>query len=462
MRSNFFQRIFFFFYGLAWAIAKPLLKKHKRLREGYAERILGGAWLELKDKEPVSLWMQAASGGEAYLTLALLKYIPKTHAHCHILCTSMTKQGMEVLQRGKQAFEQAWQEKYTEKCPLISICYFPFDDKKSMQKAFSLARPKICILLETELWPNFMRMCRDNKSLLYVVNARMTEKTYKAYKKIKGIFAGINPDKIFATREQDKDWYQEIFPQSDCKFMHNIKFDTVWQELSLAMQTKRENSLQKVFAPNVCMYLFASVRQEEEQELIPLAEKLHASKAKSVICIVPRHVARFAEWKKVLQAKGLPVHFATELFEKNMQMQAQDIVVWDRFGDLKELYALADYVFVGGSLVPLGGQNFLEALVYGLIPHTGIYLHNFLWAFEMADNTPDNTKDKAKKRAKNLAEENLLCLHKNSAMLAETFLALPEEKFTQHAEIQERFKTWLKPLTGDTKRVMQEILEKAE
>ncbi len=129
-------------------------------------------------------------------------------------------------------------------------------------------------------------------------------------------------------------------------------------------------------------------------------------------------------------------------------MQAQDIVIWDRFGDLKELYALADYVFVGGSLVPLGGQNFLEALVYGRIPHTGVHLHNFLWTFEMQNG------------AKNLAEENLLCLHENFAMLAETFLALPEEKFTQHTKIQERFKIWLKPLIGDTKKIMDEILEK--
>lgn len=447
------QRLFFFFYSCAWALAKPLLKKHKRLREGYAERVIGGAWLELAEKAPVTLWIQAASGGEAYLTLALLNAIPKTHAHCHILCTSMTKQGMEILQKGKQAFEKAWQEKYTEQCPLISLCYFPFDDKKSMHKAFLLARPKLCILLETELWPHFMQQCKANASLLYVVNARMTEKTHKAYKKIKGIFSGINPDKIFATREQDKEYYQEIFPQSRCEFMHNIKFDTVYQELAFAMrdmQEKNENSLQKVFAPEVCVYLFASVREEEEQELIPLLEKLHAKKTKSVICIAPRHVARFAEWKKNLQKKGLTVHFVTDLFEKKVHMQAQDIIVWNRFGDLKELYAMADYVFVGGSLVPLGGQNFLEALVYGIIPHTGIYLHNFLWAFEMHG------------KAKNLAEENLLCLHENTAMLEQTFLALPEEKSTQHAQIQERFKLWLKPLIGDTKKVMEEILENAK
>lgn len=445
------QKLFFFLYGFLWTLAKPFLKKHKRLREGYEERIIGGTWAELAQKKPVSLWIQAASGGEAYLTLALMKYLTKKHgehAHLHILCTSMTKQGMEVLQKGKQAFETAWQEKYTEKSPEISLCYFPFDDTKSMEKAFALARPEICILLETELWPNFMRVCREKKSLLYIVNARMTEKTHRAYKKIKTVFTGINPDKIFATRQKDKEYYQEIFPQSVCECMHNIKFDTVYQELCLAMQAKKENSLQKVFTPKCCVYLFASVRQEEEQELLPLIEKLHAAKTKSIVCIVPRHVARFHEWKKMLLEKGIPSRFASELFEKNEQMQAQDIVVWDRFGELKELYALADYVFVGGSLVPLGGQNFLEALVYGRIPHTGIYLDNFLWAFEMQNG------------AKNLAEENLLCLHESPAMLAETFLILPEEKFTQHAKIQERFKTWLKPLIGDTKKIMDEILEK--
>lgn len=442
------QKLFFFLYGLLWALAKPLLKKHKRLREGYEERIIGGAWQDLVYKEPVSIWIQAASGGEAYLTLALLKNISREHSQLHILCTSMTKQGMEVLEKGKSAFESAWQEKQSGKCPEISLCYFPFDDKISMEKAFLLARPKICVLLETELWPNFMRLCREKKSLLYVVNARMTEKTYAAYKKIKKIFAGINPDAIFATRQKDKNYYQEIFPQSICEFMHNIKFDIVYQELCLAMQAKKENSLQKFFAPKVCVYLFASVRQEEEQELLPLIEKLHAAKTKSVLCIAPRHVARFGEWKKALQNMGLVVRFASELFEKNEQIQAQDIIIWDRFGDLKGLYALADYVFVGGSLVPLGGQNFLEALVYGRIPHTGIHLHNFLWAFEMQGN------------AKNLAEENLLCLHSSSAMLAEIFLALSEEKNTQHAKIQECFKTWLKPLIGDTKKIMDEILKK--
>ncbi len=439
------QRIFFFLYGLLWFAVKPFLKKHKRLSEGYGERIVGGSWLELARKNPVSLWIQASSGGEAYLTLELLKHISAEHAGMHILCTSMTKQGMDVLQKGKQAFERKWQETHALPVPLISLCYFPFDDERSMQKAFSLARPKNCILLETELWPCFMLMCKKNGAALYVVNARMTDKTHAAYGKLKAVFSGVNPKKIFATREKDKEHYQEIFPQSECAFMHNMKFDGIYHELLLAMQEKKENPLQAVFDGRTCMYLFASVRREEEQELAPLIETLHRQKKKSAVCIAPRHVARFAEWKRILQEKGLNVRFVSDIFAENDQIKAGDIVVWDRFGDLKKLYALTDYAVVGGSFAPLGGQNFLEPLAYGIVPHTGVHLHNFLWVFE--------------KREKNLAEENLLYLHSSVSMLAKALLAQPEKKFTQHAEIQECFKIWLKPLIGGTKTVMEEILK---
>ena len=85
-----------------------------------------------------------------------------------------------------------------------------------------------------------MLMCKRNGTALYVVNARMTDKTHAAYRKLKAAFSGVNPKKIFATREKDKEHYQEIFPQSECAFMHNMKFDGIYHELLLAMQEKRK------------------------------------------------------------------------------------------------------------------------------------------------------------------------------------------------------------------------------
>ncbi len=443
------QGLFFSLYSLAWGLAKPFLKKHKRLQDGYAERLTGGNWQALAREKPVTLWIQAASGGEAYLALELLKYVPSLKnngENLHILCTSMTKQGMEVLQRGREAFMENWQKKTPQKpCPQISLCYFPFDGPKTMRRAFSSARPKACILLETELWPNFMRMCGEFGAKLYVVNGRMTEKTFSAYKKIKAVFGGINPRAVYATREKDREFFARIFPQSACRFMHNMKFDSVARELEFAMAEKKSNSLKEFFDPKTCVYLFASVRGEEEKDLVPLIAKLHGQKSKSALCVVPRHTARFSEWKKQLEAKGLAVSFVTELMDAQRKIGAGDIVVWNRFGDLKELYAAADYAFVGGSLAPLGGQNFLEPLVYGVIPHTGINLQNFMWVFETQG------------KQKNLAEENLLCLYASARSLEDTFCGLPEQKFAKHAEIQKRFKTWLGPLCGSSRKVMEEI-----
>lgn len=434
------RSLFFVLYGVLWALAKPLLKKHKRLREGYGERTVREGWQELKGKKPADLWIQAASGGEAYLCLEMLKCLPQTENPLHILCTSMTKQGIEVLLKGRDVLREKGGS-----VPEISVLYFPFDDKKSMAAAFGLARPKCCVLLETELWPCFMRTAKKCGVPLYIVNARMTEKTFAAYKKIKSVFSECQPDGIFATREKDRDFYKEIFPNSSCGFMHNIKFDMVYNELCEVLAGRKKNPLAETVSAQACVYLFASVREEEEKLLLPLAEKLHRDKTKSTVIIAPRHTARFGEWKKALSAKGAGVRLLTEILESGQKVQAGDIVVWDRFGDLKNLYALADYAFVGGSLVPLGGQNFMEPLVYGVIPHTGVYLDNFLWAFEMQG------------KGKNLAEENLLCLYKDIEGLTEVFLALPEKKFSQHAEIQQRFKTWLKPLIGDTKKTVESI-----
>lgn len=438
--------LFFAVYSLVWRLAVPFLKRHRRLSEGYDERLVGGSWQELADKNPVTVWIQGASGGEAYLVLEVLKHLPPAAEAQHVLCTSMTKQGMDVLHKGKEAFEKHWQEKYPQyPCPVVSLCYFPFDGRKQMRKAFLSARPKACILLETELWPNFMRICREQGAGLYVLNGRMTEKSYHAYKKIKSIFAGAEPLAVYATREKDKEYYREIFPASRCKFMHNMKFDSIWRELDLEAGHKKANPLKAFFEAEPCLYLLASVREEEEKSLIPLVQKLHGQKKKSAVCVVPRHAARFAEWKKSLEALGLTVRFASQYMQSGEKVKAGEIVVWDRFGDLKDLYGIADYVFVGGSLEHLGGQNFLEPLVCGVIPHTGVHLHNFLWAFEMQG------------KGKNLAEENLLCLHSSAESLAETFCALPEKKLSQRAEIQQRFKTWLKPLIGDTKKAAEEI-----
>ena len=321
-----------------------------------------------------------------------------------------------------------------------------------MQKAFLLAKPKICILLETELWPNFMKMCKLFHSKLYIVNARITEKTYKSYKKIQGILAEIAPYAIFATREKDKELYADLFPKTLCQFMYNIKFDIIYKELCLAMQNSEQNFLSHQesldfpsFPEESMVFLFASTREQEEDMLFSFLLKLHEQKPKSILILAPRHVTRFQAWQEKFQATKIPLLNRSN-FNMTSSFHAGDIILWDKFGELKKLFSLADYAFIGGSLVPLGGQNFLEALAYGIVPHTGMYLDNFLWTFET-------------KEQKNLVESQLLIMHKNIQELEQSFLALPEKKVNNKADIQASFKTWLKNYIGDTKKIMQKIIE---
>lgn len=440
-------KLFFICYNFLWLLATPFLKRHKRMKIGFEDRLIQGNWQTLPQKRPIDIWIQASSGGEAYLSLELLSCLEEKHSSLHILCTSMTKQGIDILTQGREDFFHAWKLKYKKQAPHIHICYFPLDSKKIMHKAFSLTTPKICILLETELWPNFMKMCKEFQTKLYIVNGRITEKTYNSYKKIQTILAEISPQTIYATKEKDKELYADLFPQATCQFMYNMKFDTTYKELCIAMQASTNNE-QKDFpqvAKSTCVFLFASIRKEEENILFPFLLTLHKQKTKSIIILAPRHVARFEAWQEKFNKENIHLINRTAC-NNNHTFQAGEIILWDKFGELKKLYALADYAFIGGSLVPLGGQNFLEALVYGVIPHTGIYLDNFLWTFETQGQ-------------KNLAELNLLALHNSINSLETTFLSLPERKFTEKAKIQATFKAWLKTYIDDTKKIMHDILE---
>lgn len=442
------SKLFFLCYNLLWFLVTPLLKKHHRMKQGFSERCVQGNWQTLPQEQSIDIWIQASSGGEAYLSLELLSYLEEKQSAKHILCTSMTSQGIDLLYKGKKDFLEVWAKKYQKPAPYIYICFFPLDSQKVMYNAFLRAKPKICILLETELWPNFMKMCKQFQTKLYIVNARITEKTYKSYKKIQTILTEIAPYAIYATREKDKELYAKLFPFTQCQCMHNMKFDTTYKELCLAMQQDTENNQEHssfpCFPNDSTVFLFASIRQEEEEMLFPFFLKLHEQKKQSIIILAPRHVARFRVWQEKFQKTSV-VLLARSNFNQNHCFQAGDIILWDQFGELKKLFALADYAFIGGTLAPLGGQNFLEALVYGVIPHTGIYLDNFLWTFET-------------KAQKNLVDLHLLILHKNIQELEQSFLALPEKKVKEKAKIQVNFKAWLKTYIGDTKKIMQTIL----
>lgn len=157
-------------YGLAWLAARPVLCRHKRLQEGFPQRLVPDGWpgsalgMETGDGSASShtrsdIWLQAASGGEAYLVWELLAHLAVlcekqgTPEPLRVLATTWTRQGLDIL--------QDMSGKLHEKHPWLSVrsAFFPLDAPKLMEKALDQVRPRVVGLLETELWPGLMLAC---------------------------------------------------------------------------------------------------------------------------------------------------------------------------------------------------------------------------------------------------------------------------------------------------------------
>ncbi|MCL1889203.1 MAG: 3-deoxy-D-manno-octulosonic acid transferase [Desulfovibrionaceae bacterium] len=359
-------------YQLLWRIARPLLRKHRRLGEGFDERLAPPAWPRLQpapaSAAPCRLWLHGASGGEAYLIreLALeLAARPSSRQKFTLLCTSLTSQGLEILRQTQKD------------CPAGSLellpAYLPLDEPQIMRRAVRQAfgspppaSPALLALLETELWPGLLLACREYGLPTLILNGRLTEKSLRAYHPFRSFLRRLAPRRILAGSPADQERFRSLFGSSaPCDLMPNIKFDRI----------RFENTLPGAVPGS--LIALASVREEEETLLAPLLPELLAQAPQCAIALAPRHLHRLEAWEKRLQALNLPYIRAGSL--QNSAPPPGQILLWDSFGNLQQVYRQASAVFVGGSLAPLGGQNFLEPLACGLIPCIGPSWQNFTW-----------------------------------------------------------------------------------
>ncbi|MCL1915224.1 MAG: 3-deoxy-D-manno-octulosonic acid transferase [Desulfovibrionaceae bacterium] len=359
-------------YQLLWRLARPLLRRHRRLGEGFAERLAPPPWPRIHtghaSATPCRLWLHGASGGEAYLIreLALeLAARQSSRPKFTLLCTSLTNQGLEILRQAQKD------------CPADSLellpAYLPLDEPQIMRRAVRQvfgpqrpASPAVLALLETELWPGLLLACREYDLPTLILNGRLTEKSLRAYYPFRSFLRHLPPRRILASSPADQERFRSLFGSAaPCDLMPNIKFDRI-----------RFEDAPPPVVPGSLIAL-ASVREEEEALLVSCLPELLAQAPECAIALAPRHLHRLEAWEKRLQALNLPYIRAGSL--QNLAPPPGQILLWDSFGNLHQVYRQASAVFVGGSLAPLGGQNFLEPLACGLIPCIGPSWQNFAW-----------------------------------------------------------------------------------
>jgi len=361
MSENLVDVLLFRFYSLIWTLALPLLRLNRRLAEGYEQRRLQ------KDiPSSVDLWIQAASGGECYLSWTLLKYLHPDH-RVRVLVTTNTSQGLEILDRAIADISK------DQEALDIQTAFFPFDKPGIMAAAVNVLQPRVMVLLETEIWPGLLQALKRHGTKILLLNGRMTDKSLRRYSIMRTFWRRFSPDRILAISRDDAYRFSCLSGEQRVDIMPNMKFDRLISGSDSELLD--ENELSSVLG-NRQFVVLGSIRKEEEEAIVKIIMEIRKRKPKAVIGLFPRHLHRIDRWKERFALLSVPCILRTEM---GAVVQPETIVLWDTFGELISAYKTATAVFVGGSLAPCGGQNFLEPLISGVKPIIGPSWENFAW-----------------------------------------------------------------------------------
>ncbi len=305
------------------------------------------------------IWFHAVSVGESEALFPLLKKIQQHHPEAKLLVTTTTPTGSARVQAVMK--------------DTVTHVYLPYDMPDVVQRFIGHFKPTLAVIMETEIWPNLYTCCGQHHIPLYLINARLSERSARGYQKISQfVRSTLDNVSIIATQTQDDaQRFVSLGAKTDAiKVMGNIKFDISVPEITLADGHQLKNTL---FA-NRFVWVIASTHKEEEAIFITLYQHIKLQIPELLLLLVPRHPERFIEVKRLCEQKQLKTVSRTS---GEPVTQATDVYLVDTMGELKMIYAASDIAFVGGSMVPTGGHNILEAVAVGVPVLFGPYMSNF-------------------------------------------------------------------------------------
>ena len=299
------------------------------------------------------IWIHAVSVGEVKVASLLVKEIKKRHPNIKIFLTVSTLTGSRQLKKlyGNDLEHQ----------------YLPYDLNIFVKRFLSSIKPKCLILIETEIWPNLINNCVKQNIPIALLNGRLSEKSLKKYQRFETFFKKIfsQLSLVISQSQKDSDNFviAGVIPQK-VFFDHSLKFsDLVSSNDSKEINKADDKKGKKII---VC----ASTHPKEEIFLVNAYKKLNDSNFHLVL--IPRHPHRSEEVRKILEDNKV----AYVKFSKVLDL-SYEITLVDKMGLVESFFKIADIAFMGGTLIPHGGQNFLEAVKHGLPIYSGASTYNF-------------------------------------------------------------------------------------
>jgi 3-deoxy-D-manno-octulosonic-acid transferase len=315
-------------------------------------------------KRPI--WVHAASVGEVLCSIPLLRKIKRESPHSKIILTTMTSAGNET---AKTRLPEADQ-----------VLFVPIDHPLILRRTIKKMEPRLLLLAETELWPNLLRCCGRQGIPIVLFNGRISKKAFRRYLLFKFFFKEcLKYISLFLMQtEEDRMRVIEIGGGSHkTRAMGNLKFDQTFPSFTQEAMGEMAKSLGFHGKENIL--IAGSTHSGEEEILVILFRELKKTDPHLVLILAPRHLERLEEVEKILKKEFLLWSRRTSLpmGADPSDHKHPDVILLDTMGELMGIYSLGTLVFIGGSLVPVGGHNPLEPLFFRKCVLFGPHMFNF-------------------------------------------------------------------------------------
>jgi 3-deoxy-D-manno-octulosonic-acid transferase len=331
--------------------------------QGLGERFGAGARLGSTG----NIWLHAVSLGEMTAAAPLVRALRLRYPKSSLVLTTATPTGRA---RAKSLFGDT-----------VDVRFLPYDTRGAVARFLDRVRPRLAIIMETELWPNLYAECERRAVPLVFASARLSAKSVSRYRRFGRLFRGIfsASSLVAAQTEADAERFIAIGAQSArTHVVGNIKFDIEPRAEASGREVRATLGVERP------IWIAGSTHAGEDEQVLAAHQMLLAEAPQTLLILAPRHPDRFRVVADLLNGRGLRFTRRSEGIAPGAVAPgavaqggaAMQVLLVDTVGDLGWLYAAADVAFVGGSLVPIGGHNLLEPAALGIPVLTGPYYSN--------------------------------------------------------------------------------------
>ncbi len=318
-------------------------------------------------RAPGAIWIHAVSVGEVLAAAPLLSALKKRFPERCVVVSTTTETGQRL---ARERLKHA-----------DGIFYFPLDWVPAVRRAMRTVRPALVIVMETEIWPNFLREARRNEVPVVFANARLSPRSFARFKRWESLVGPFfaramrDADKFLAQTPEDAARLIEMGAEEDrVEITGNLKYDVEPPALGhfgkwLTGEIQRQERWPVLVA--------GSVVAEEEQAVLAAYDIVQRRWRRALLILAPRKPDRFEAAASIAEGGGWNVVRRSWIDPESKLDETVDVLILDSIGELAALYGLADAVFVGGSLVPSGGHNLLEPAWHARPPVFGRSMENF-------------------------------------------------------------------------------------